>query len=144
MKGVVKLFLRLALGVGFLSAVADRLGWLSPQVSAWGNWQSFVAYTGLINPWLPSALVPAAAYLATAAELVFGIALILGIKTEAVARLSGWLLLVFALAMSFSLGIKKPLDYSVYSASAAAFALSFLRQKFWELDRVVFPRKEKP
>jgi hypothetical protein len=39
---------------GFLSAVVDRFGWWGATVSVWGNWNNFLDYTRLINPWLPS------------------------------------------------------------------------------------------
>jgi hypothetical protein len=39
------------------------------------------------------------------------------------ALLSGALLLLFALTMTFALGIKAPLSYSVYVGAAAAFYL---------------------
>jgi thiosulfate dehydrogenase [quinone] large subunit len=127
----------MALALGFLSAVADRLGVYPEEISVWGNWQSFVDYTGLINPWLPPSLVPPAAVAATAAEVIFGIALLIGFKTELFAKLSGILLLVFALAMSFSLGPKAPLDYSVYAAAAAAFALGTMNNKYLEVDSLL-------
>lgn len=133
-QNLIKLFLRLALALGFLSAVADRYGFYGPEISVWGNWQSFVDYTALINPWLPSSLVAPAAVVATAAEVVFGIAILIGFKTELFAKLSGILLLVFALAMTFSLSAKAPLDYSVYAAAAAAFALGTMKEKYLEMD----------
>ena len=37
----VKIFLCLALSIGFLSAVADRLGFWSKEVSVWGIWKVF-------------------------------------------------------------------------------------------------------
>jgi uncharacterized membrane protein YphA (DoxX/SURF4 family) len=133
-KGLIKLFLRMALAAGFLSAVADRFGWWPADVSAWGNWDSFVAYTAIINPWAPATIVSILAIVATAAEVIFALLLLAGLKTELVAQLSGYLLLIFGLSMAFSTGIKGPLDYSVFSASAAAFALSFMKDKFWEAD----------
>jgi putative oxidoreductase len=75
------------------------------------------------------------AWAATAAELVFRFALILGLFTRVVAFLSGILLLAFALAMTFSLGIKAPLDFSVFSASAGGFLLAAFDQYPWTLDR---------
>lgn len=131
---LVKLFLRLALALGFLSAVADRFGFYPAEISVWGTWQSFVDYTGLINPWLPASLVSPASIAATVAEVVFGLALLIGFKTELVAKLSGVLLLVFALAMTFSLSAKAPLDYSVYAAAAASFALATMNKKYLEVD----------
>ncbi|MBI1222874.1 MAG: DoxX family protein [Bacteroidetes bacterium] len=131
---LIKLFLRLALSAGFLSAVADRFGMWSTEVSVWGNWENFLAYTQLINPWLPESLISIAGILATAAEVLLAIFLIFGFKTEWVARLSGFLLLLFGLSMAFSTGIKAPLDFSVFAASAAAFALSQMKEKYLELD----------
>lgn len=130
----IKLFLRLALAASFLSAVADRFGYWPGEVSAWGNWNSFLEYTEIINPWFPVSLIPAVALIATAAELLFGLLLLVGLKTRLVANLSGILLLLFAFSMAFSTGIKGPLDYSVFSAAAAAFALGSIREKFMELD----------
>jgi len=134
---MIKIFLRLSIAAGFLSAVADRLGWWDEKYSVWGNWASFLEYTKLINPWLPDIAIPAVGIIATSVEIVFAIGLILGFKTELVARLSGVLLLCFALAMTFSTGIKGAFDYSVFAASAGAFALSTMKVKSWELDSVI-------
>lgn len=123
--------------MGFLSAVADRFGLWSEKFSAWGNWSNFIAYTAQINPWFSDSIVQVAGVVATIAEVAFAIFLLIGFKTELVARLSGILLLLFALAMTFSVGIKSPLDYSVFSASAAAFGLSQLKEKSFELDAVI-------
>lgn len=134
---IIKLFLRLAISIGFLSAVADRFGWWNEHVSVWGNWNNFLAYTQLINPWFPESLIPAVGIIATIVELIFSFFLLVGFKTELVAKLSGIVLLLFALSMTFSIGIKGTLDYAVFSASAAAFALSLMKEKYWELDTVI-------
>lgn len=131
---LIKLFLRLAISVGFLSAVADRFGLWPAKYSAWGSWDKFVDYTGQINPWFPASFVPALAIIATAAEVIFAVFLIIGYKTELFAKLSGALLLIFALSMTLSSGIKAPLDYSVFTASAAAFAIATMRSKFLEVN----------
>ncbi len=133
----IKLFLRLALAAGFLSATADRFGMWPSEASTWGDWPNFLAYTELINPWFPASLIPALGVVATAAEVIFAFALILGFKTELFAKLSGILLLIFGLSMTFSTGIKGALDYSVFAAAGAAFALSALKGKKWELDSVL-------
>ena len=136
-KQFVKIFLRAAISVGFLSAVADRFGLWDKEVSVWGNWDNFLQYTELINPWFPNAMIPTLGVLATLAEIVFALCLIVGFKTELVAKLSGYLLLIFALSMTFSTGVKGALDYSVLSASAAAFALSLMKEKYFELDVIL-------
>ncbi len=136
-QNIIKLFLRLSISIGFISAVADRLGFWQQNVSAWGNWQSFLDYTQLINPLVPKSLIPFLGMTATVAEIVFALGLIIGYKTELFAKLSGYLLLIFALAMSFSTGVKGVLDYSVLSASAAAFALSLMKEKYFEIDTIL-------
>lgn len=133
---LVKLFLRLAIGGGFLSAVADRFGFWKESV-AWGNWENFATYTHSLLPWMSIQWAQVMAVLATAGELLFAIALIIGWKTKLISKLSGVLLLIFALTMSFSLGIKKPLDFSVFVAAAAAFSLSTMKIKFLELDELL-------
>lgn len=75
--------------------------------------------------------------MATVAEIVFAVFLIIGFKTELFAKLSGFLLLLFAVSMTFSTGIKGAFDYSVFSASAAAFALSLIKEKYLELDNLI-------
>ena len=140
---MIKLFLRLSIGAGFLSAVADRFGFWSTEVSAWGNWSNFLKYTQFLNPMLPSSFIPLVGWTSTILEIVLGVCLIIGFKTSSAAKLSGVLLLIFALAMTFSKGIKVPLDYSVFIASAGAFGLSLLKEKFLEIDSLIKNRKDK-
>ncbi|HLT33230.1 MAG TPA: hypothetical protein VKZ98_05515 [Aquaticitalea sp.] len=140
----IKLFLRLAIALGFLSAVADRFGMWSKDVSVWGNWENFVSYTQLINPWIPISMISAIAIIATGAEIVFALFLLIGFKTELFAKLSGMLLLIFALSMTFAIGIKAAFDYSVFSAAAAAFALSIMKEKFLEVDGVIATKSQPP
>src|SRR5690242_7478459 len=114
------MFLRLALGISFLSAVADRFGlwgvYGQPNV-AWGNYARFVSYTAKLNWFLSPLLIPAVAIAATAAETLLGILLVFGWKTRIAALLSGLLLTTFALAMTVALGVKAPLNFSVFSAA---------------------------
>ena len=130
-KRLIKLYLRLSISIGFLSAVADRFGIWNKEISVWGNWGNFLEYTKLINPWVPDSLISVIGVLATGAEGVLAIFLLIGFKTELFAKLSGVLLLMFALSMTFSTGIKGAFDFSVFSASAGAFALSLIRECLW-------------
>ena len=137
---VSSVFLRLALGISFLSAVADRFGlWGAyghPNV-AWGNYARFVSYTAKLNWFLPSATIPALAFTATAAEILFGLLLVLGWKTRTVALLSGLLLTTFALTMTMVLGVKAPLDLSVFSAAGGALLLATSANFPFSLDELV-------
>jgi uncharacterized membrane protein YphA (DoxX/SURF4 family) len=137
LRGPASVFLRLALGGGFLSAVADRFGLWGPTGTknvAWGDFAHFTQYTGQVNPWAPAALIPTLAWASTGAELVLGAALILGLFTQWVALLSGILLLLFAGGMSLGLGLQAPWNSSVFSAAAAAFALVVLGAGPWSVD----------
>tara|TARA_R110002096_G_scaffold290367_2_gene484674 strand:+ start:665 stop:1096 length:432 start_codon:yes stop_codon:yes gene_type:complete len=134
---IIKLFLRLAISFGFLSAVADRFGLWDKDVSVWGNWENFLNYTQQINPWIPNSLISTIGIIATAAEIIFAFFLIIGFKTELFAKLSGFLLLIFALSMTFSTGIKGAIDFSVFTASAGAFALSLMKEKYIEMDSLI-------
>ncbi|WP_353718947.1 DoxX family membrane protein [Dyadobacter sp. 676] len=118
-----QLFSRIAIAATMLSAVADRLGLWGDNAS-WGNWQNFEKYTAQLTFFLPEILSKFSAYAATSLEIILSVMLISGFKTKIAAIATGILLLIFALAMSISLGIKAPLDYSVWIGSSAAFMLA--------------------
>ena len=84
-------YLRLALGISFLSAVADRFGFWGaygrPNV-AWGSFARFEGYTAKLNWFLPAAVIPALSIIVTAAEALFGV-LLIGIVAGLVTR--SWL-----------------------------------------------------
>jgi uncharacterized membrane protein YphA (DoxX/SURF4 family) len=62
--------------------------------------------------------------MATAAETLLGVALILGVFPRLVAWATAALLGLFAVAMTASFGIKAPLNLSVFVDAAAAFLLA--------------------
>ena len=137
---VSTVFLRLALGISFLSAVADRFGFWGvygqPNVS-WGNYARFVDYTAKLNWFLPAAMIPALAMIATVGETVLGLLLVLGWNTRIVALLSGGLLATFALTMTVALGVKAPLDFSVFSAAGGALLLGVCADFPFSVDEVL-------
>lgn len=128
-----QLFLRLALSLTFLSAVADRLGLLGKN-AVWGNWENFLIYTKQITAFLPASFSTFGACSATFLEILFAILLILGFKTKATAIGAGLLLMVFGLSMSITLGFKAPFDYSVWVGCAASFLLSVQNQFQFSID----------
>jgi putative oxidoreductase len=117
------IYVRFALGAAFLSAVADRFG-LWGRYGGWGNFATFTSYTAQVNSFMPRFVIPFLAWAATIAETSCGILLFLGLWLRWVALASAILLAMFATAMAISFGVKSPLDYSVFSASAAAGLLS--------------------
>jgi uncharacterized membrane protein YphA (DoxX/SURF4 family) len=125
--GAAQWFLRLALAAGFLSAVADRFGLWGPAGAAnvaWGAWQPFVDYVAKLNWFAPPASTPILAWAATVAEVVLGIGLLIGWQLRWFALAAGLLLLSFAITMTLALGVKAPLDFSVFAAAGGAFLLA--------------------
>src|SRR2546421_7451208 len=116
------LYARIALGTAFLSGIADRFG-LWGKATGYGDFAHFVQYTAQVNSFMPAFTIPFLAWAATVAELVLGIALISGLWLRWAAFASALLLVLFGTAMAISFGLKSPLDYSVFSASAAALLL---------------------
>jgi uncharacterized membrane protein YphA (DoxX/SURF4 family) len=114
-------YARVALGAAFLSAVASRFGLYGKESS---GFQNFLAYTAQVNSFMPAATIPYLAWGATVAEISLGIALILGLWLRWTAMGAAVLLAIFGTAMAISFGIKSPMDYSVFSASAAAALLA--------------------
>lgn len=118
---------RLALSAAFLSGVADRLGvWgpLGTDVVAWGTFDEFVTYTADLAPYLSGWVLESAAVAATLAELVLGLALLLGVAVRWSAWLSAALLLVFGLSMAVFVHPESPLAYSVFSVMATSAMLA--------------------
>jgi uncharacterized membrane protein YphA (DoxX/SURF4 family) len=84
-------------------------------------------------------MVPALAVGATVAETLFGLFLVLGWKTRLTSLLSGILLTAFALSMTPALGVKAPLDYSVFSAAGGALLLATCTGFPFSLDEFFRP-----
>ncbi len=73
---------------------------------------------------MPKATIPYLASAATVCETLLGILLILGLWPRWVSLGSAILLAMFGTAMAISLGVKSPMDYSVFSASGTAVLLA--------------------
>ena len=131
---LIQAFARLAVGAGFLSAVGDRFGFWGPHGAtnvSWGDFAHFTVYTAQVNSFLPSSLAPTLAVVSTILESLFGVTLVLGLFTRVMAYGSACLLALFALSMAASLGVKAPLDYSVFAACAAALLLAQCHSFRW-------------
>lgn len=130
--------LRLWIGFAFLQAVGDRFGLFgkpgAPGV-AWGDFNHFIAYTAQVNPFLPHAMIPAIAVLATLAEITFGFTMLFGIGIPDSALGSAILLFLFATAMTVS--HLSQFSYGVYLMSAGALSLASIDATFLSIDAVI-------
>jgi uncharacterized membrane protein YphA (DoxX/SURF4 family) len=122
------LYARVALGTAFLSAVASRFG-LWDGTFDLKHFAKFLEYAGQVLSFLPKAAVPLFAWTATLCETSLGVLLLLGLWLKWVGLASAGLLAMFAISMAISFGLQSPLDYSVFSASAAATMLAIFSQK---------------
>lgn len=126
---LARLGLRVSLAASFLSAVADRFGlWGPPGAAnvAWGTWDAFLQYTGILLWFPPPVLVSAAGWTATVLELSLAVGLLLGWRLRWFALASALLLFSFGMAMTLALGWEPAFSYSVWTAAAAAFMLASL------------------
>jgi len=123
--------LRIALATGFASAVSSRLGFWGSQSSGWEN---FLAYAEKVNSFAPKSCIPTIAISATIAESFLALLLFFGYKTNFASISASILTLLFALAMTYSFGVKEPLDYSVFVFSMSAFLLATFENYKWSLD----------
>lgn len=137
---IAQLFLRIALAVTMLSAVADRFGFWENN-AVWGNWTAFEDYTRTLAFFLPNILSKIGAYFATFCEIVFSILLLIGFKTKIIAYATTFLLLSFGLAMAIALGVKAPLDYSVWISTTAAFLLAAQNNFPFSIDNLINKNK---
>jgi putative oxidoreductase len=129
------LYARIAVGAAFLSAVASRFG-LWDRTLDLKHFANFIEYAAEVNSFLPKAVIPYVAVLATVFETLLGILLIVGLWPRWVSLGSAILLAIFGTAMAISFGTKSPMDYSVFSASGASvlLALDAFRKKSQKVD----------
>ena len=139
-----QLYLRLALGIGFFILGLDRLGAWGPYGRSWvswGDWQHFSAYAHQLMSFLPSALAEMLAILATIIEIFGGLLLLLGLFTRWAAYACSVMTLCFAIAMTINDGITSPIDYSVFTVSAACWLLAIQPSYRWSIDALLQQRK---
>lgn len=137
---IPQLLLRCALGITFLTPVADRLGILGAPGTGnieWGNWNNFINYTSTLMPVFERSMVNAMGGIATVAELLVGICLIIGFKTKYAALGASLITLTFIVFMTLSVGIQKPVNYGVFTAAAAGLVLFRISIYQWSIDNLL-------
>ncbi|HXQ71148.1 MAG TPA: MauE/DoxX family redox-associated membrane protein [Pyrinomonadaceae bacterium] len=145
--GFSSVILRYGLGLGFLSAVADRLGLWGPfglPNVEWGDFSRFLEYTQTLNWYVPARIIPLLGVIATVTETVLGVLLLAGWHTRETALATALLLLVFAAAMTLSLGIKAPLNYAVFTGVGGALLLSSCKRFPFTVDQLLLRRIRRP
>ncbi|WP_330183691.1 hypothetical protein OHB26_08720 [Nocardia sp. NBC_01503] len=135
---IVNTAVRVLVGAMFAGSVADRFGWLgapgAPGVS-WGRYSAFVDYTRTLIPDPLDWAAPVLGGVATVAEGVLGICLLLGLAARPAAGLATGLLLTFAAAMWTSVGFGEMCSYGVLVVAGGAAMLSTCDTEL-RLDRV--------
>ncbi len=142
--GIAQLLLRLALGIGFILPVLDRLGLLGMPGTGkvnWGDWEHFVSYTHSLVPYVSRSVANLLALVATVAEVAFGVCLPLGYRVKSMASGAAILTFIFGICMAATTGIAAPFNYPVFVFTGAALLLAERRTFGWSLDQAL---KKKP
>ncbi|MCQ6958397.1 DoxX family membrane protein [Mucilaginibacter aquariorum] len=137
---IPQLLLRCALGITFLTPVSDRLGILGPKGTGnveWGNWQNFINYTSTLMPLFDRPVVNILGGIATVTELIIAILLIIGYRTRNASAAASLITLTFIVFMVLSVGIQKPINYGVFTATTAGFLLARVPNYEWSIDRLL-------
>src|ERR1700722_20545146 len=103
-KKLALLYARIALGIGFLSGVADRFGLWRGRNVGYGNFDGFLSYTAKVNSFMPASSIPFLGWAATVAELVLGVLLLCGLWLRWPGLASAVFLVVVGAARAFSWG----------------------------------------
>ena len=91
----------------------------------------------MLNWYVPAGMIPTLGVVATGAESIFGLLLIVGWHTRAIALLSGLLLLTFGVAMTLALGIKAPLNFAVFTGVGGALLLANCQRFPFSVDELL-------
>lgn len=137
---IPQLLLRFALGITFLTPVLDRLGFLGAPGTGnieWGNWDNFIGYTSTLMPYLDRPATNLMGGIATGSEFLIAVCLIIGFKTRYAALGSCLITFTFILFMATSVGIQKPINFGVFTASAASFLLFRIDGYKWSIDKLL-------
>jgi uncharacterized membrane protein YphA (DoxX/SURF4 family) len=124
---IINAALRSLIAADFAYSIADRFGALGPYHTvgvSWGNWKNFVYYTHVLNGFLPAALAPYLAALATLLEATLAICLALGLLPRLATLATAVLLVMYVTTMTATSGFVSQLDFAVLLLASAAFFLA--------------------
>jgi hypothetical protein len=136
----INALLRVFIGIAFVGAVCDRLGFFggpgTPGVS-WGNFKNFTDYTGQVNSFLPTTLIPAIAVIETVIEGLLGLAMLLGVGLRFTVWASAVLLCLLGTAMTISFGFSSTFPFAVFVLAAGALVMTGTDCSVMGLDALV-------
>jgi uncharacterized membrane protein YphA (DoxX/SURF4 family) len=95
----------------------------------------------MLNWYVPAGLIPPLGVVATGAETIFGLLLLVGWHTRIAALSSALLLLSFAVAMTMALGVKAPLNFAVFTGVGGALLLATCESFPISVDALLFRRR---
>ncbi|HEY5823438.1 MAG TPA: DoxX family protein [Cyclobacteriaceae bacterium] len=133
------LLLRFALAATYVSAYSSRINLFGGHPD---GWERFLKYASDVNSYAPESIKTFLAITATVLEISISILLVIGFQTRKIAVASGVLTLFFALAMTYSFGIKEPLDYGVFVNFTAAFLLATIPVHIFSVDQLIVKRDQ--
>jgi putative oxidoreductase len=130
---------RLALAATYISAYSSRINLFSGHPD---GWERFLKYASDVNSYAPESVKLFLAITATILEIAISILLIGGFQTKKAAIASGILTFLFAMAMTYSFGVKEPLDYGVFVNFTAAFLLATMPEHIISIDQYFLKRSQ--
>jgi len=104
------------------------------------DFSRFVRYAGLVLSFMPQAVVPFLAVIATACEVALCAAMLFGFKTRWASAGSAMLLFMFATSMVIS-GLSQ-FDWAVYVLAAGALMLATVDATVLSIDSIMLGKKE--
>jgi uncharacterized membrane protein YphA (DoxX/SURF4 family) len=102
------------------------------------DFNGFIRYTGVVNSFMPRTTIPALAVLATIAEITCCFLMSVGFKLRLAAAGSGWLLFLFATAMTIS-GLEQ-FTWAVYVLATGGWMLATVDASMLSLDALFFTK----
>jgi uncharacterized membrane protein YphA (DoxX/SURF4 family) len=104
------------------------------------NFSGFIRYAGLVLSFMPTAVVPLLAVIATACEVGLCVSMFFGFKTRWASAGSAILLFMFASSMVIS--ELSQFDWAVYVLAAGAFMLATVDATLLSIDSIVHGKEE--
>jgi uncharacterized membrane protein YphA (DoxX/SURF4 family) len=129
-----------ARSINALGRVTIASAFLLALWNRFDNFSGFVRYAGRVLSFMPAAVVPFLAVIATACEVALCLAMFFGFKTRWASAGSAILLFMFATSMVIS-GLSQ-FDWAVYLLAAGAFMLATVDATLLSIDTIMFKKEE--